>query len=114
MTPSIDAVQSALDESTGTAESPSCGNDADFAAEWGRAHGKEKNVATLIDDDEFAAVIDVAVQRVNADLAQNERIRRHILAAEPFTVDNEMMTPSLKVRRHKVRELYGARLEALY
>ena len=52
--------------------------------------------------------------RVNADLAVGERVRRVTLIAEPFTTDNEMMTPSLKIRRHKVMEAYGERLEALY
>ncbi len=88
--------------------------DADFAAEWARAHDKPKELAMLIGEKDFAAAIEDAIKRVNADLSVNERVRRHILAAEPFTVDNEMMTPTLKVRRHKVRELYGARLEALY
>ena len=31
-----------------------------------------------------------------------------------FTVENEMMTPTLKIRRHKVREKFSAQLEALY
>ncbi len=88
--------------------------DADFAAEWARAHGKPRDLATLIEDADFAGAIEDAVKRVNADLSVNERVRRHILAAEPFTVDNEMMTPTLKVRRHKIREVYGAGLEALY
>ena len=30
----------------------------------------------------------------------------------PFTVDNELMTPTLKVRRHKVLEIYRDGLEA--
>ena len=33
---------------------------------------------------------------------------------EPFTTDNEEMTPSLKIRRHKIRERYGARMDGLY
>jgi long-chain acyl-CoA synthetase len=36
------------------------------------------------------------------------------VAREPFSVQNEMMTPTLKVRRHKVRDAYGAALDALY
>jgi long-chain acyl-CoA synthetase len=87
---------------------------ADFAADWAMARGKPKDLTALIADQEFAITIDAAVQRVNAELSVGERVRRHILTAEPFTVDNEMMTPTLKVRRHKVREKYGARLEALY
>jgi len=86
----------------------------DFAADWAKTAGKDSDLDTLIADPAFIAVIDNAVGRVNKDLSVNERVRRFILIAEPFTVDNEMMTPTLKVRRHKVREAYGERLEALY
>ncbi len=36
------------------------------------------------------------------------------IAAEGFTTDNGLMTPSLKIRRHEIRKIYGERLEALY
>jgi long-chain acyl-CoA synthetase len=41
-------------------------------------------------------------------------VRKFIIAREPFSIANEQMTITLKVRRHKVREVYGAALEALY
>ena len=87
---------------------------AEFAQDWAKANGKDNDLAKLITDPGFINAIDAAVGRVNKDLSVNERVRRFILIAEPFTVDNEMMTPTLKVRRHKVREQYGERLEALY
>ena len=31
-----------------------------------------------------------------------------------FTIENNMMTPSMKVRRFKVKEMYGENLEKLY
>jgi long-chain acyl-CoA synthetase len=43
-----------------------------------------------------------------------EKVRQFAFADEPFTIENEEMTPSLKVRRHKLVERYGARLDALY
>ena len=43
-----------------------------------------------------------------------EKVRRFILADEPFTVENEQLTPSIKIRRHVIREVYGERLDALY
>ena len=86
----------------------------EFAQDWAKAKGKPDELDQLIGDAEFINAIDLAVARVNKDLSVNERVRRFILIAEPFTVDNEMMTPTLKVRRHKVREIYGERLEALY
>jgi long-chain acyl-CoA synthetase len=55
-----------------------------------------------------------AVARVNRALAPAERVRRFILAAEPFTIDNGQLTPTLKIRRHAIRETYGEALDRLY
>ena len=52
--------------------------------------------------------------RVNADLAPVERVRRFVIAAEPFTVANGQMTPTLKIKRFAIRQVYGAALQALY
>jgi long-chain acyl-CoA synthetase len=48
------------------------------------------------------------------DLSVIERVRQFALADEPFAIANEELTPSLKIRRHKIRERYGARIDALY
>ena len=37
-----------------------------------------------------------------------------LYADEPFTIENEEMTPSMKIRRHKIKERYGERLDGLY
>jgi long-chain acyl-CoA synthetase len=55
-----------------------------------------------------------AVDRVNADLSVIEKVRRIIVADEPFSVGNEMLTPSMKIRRHVIGKAYGERLDALY
>ena len=46
--------------------------------------------------------IGAAVERVNKDLSVIERVRRFILADAPFTIENEQLTPSLKIRRHVI------------
>jgi len=51
---------------------------------------------------------------VNKDLSTTERVRRFVLADEPFTIENEPLTPSLKISRHMIRGVYGERLDALY
>jgi long-chain acyl-CoA synthetase len=74
----------------------------------------------LVPDPEIASEADVhqrlqrAVDRVNADLSVIEKVRRFILADEPFSVENEQLTPSIKIRRHVIKGIYGDRLEALY
>jgi long-chain acyl-CoA synthetase len=55
-----------------------------------------------------------AVTQANASLAPFERIRRFIVANEPFTTANHQMTPTLKIRRHLIRQVYGEALAALY
>ncbi len=84
------------------------------AREWAADHGKSKDLHTLIDDEAFRKAVGEAVGRVNAGLAATERVRRWFLLAEPFSVSNELLTPTFKVRRHRVREVYGTTLEKLY
>jgi len=77
-------------------------------------------VALLVPDPEIAGAADVqhrlqrAVDRVNGDLSVIERVRRFIVADAPFTIENEQLTPSLKIRRHVISKAYGDRLSALY
>jgi long-chain acyl-CoA synthetase len=77
-------------------------------------------VALLVPDPEIADLPDVhdrlsaALDRVNADLSVIEKVRRSIIADAPFSVENEQLTPSMKIRRHVIKGAYGERLEALY
>jgi long-chain acyl-CoA synthetase len=77
-------------------------------------------VALLVPDPEIATAPDlhtrlqVAVDRVNADLSVIEKIRRFILADAGFTIENQQLTPSLKIRRHVISKVYGERLDGLY
>jgi len=77
-------------------------------------------VALLVPDPEIASAGDLrqrlqaAVDRVNADLSVIEKVRRFITADEPFTIENEQLTPSMKIRRHVISNVYGERLASLY
>ena len=88
--------------------------DPDFAKDWAKANGKAADMAALADDPDFRKAVGAAIERVNAGLSVIERVRRFALTAEPFSIENSMMTPSLKIRRHVIREKYGPALEALY
>lgn len=88
--------------------------DPQFAAEWAKAGGGSGDLGELVEDAGFRKAVSEAVDRVNAGLSVIERVRRHVLAAEPFTIENDMMTPSMKIRRHVIREKFGDDLEALY
>ena len=86
----------------------------EWAKSWAHAAGKPTDVATLAKDAEFLRALGDAVDNVNRGLATVERIRRFVVATEPFTIDNEQMTPTMKIRRHVIAGKYGSMLDALY
>ena len=88
--------------------------DPDWARDWAKAQGRPTDMTSLRADPAFAKAVMAAVDRVNAGVSVVEKVRRVILADEPFTVENQQMTPSLKIRRHVLKALYGERLDALY
>lgn len=77
-------------------------------------------VALLVPEPELLGAPDLqqrlqkAVDRVNADLSVIEKVRRFVIADAPFTIENEQLTPSMKIRRHVIKAVYAGRLDALY
>jgi long-chain acyl-CoA synthetase len=88
--------------------------DPDFAAGFAGATGSTVKLSALAADPSFVKAVGAAVARVNQALAPAERVRHFMIAAEPFSIANGQMTPTLKIRRHVIREVYGASLDALY
>lgn len=88
--------------------------DAEWAMEWSVENDAPHDLARLADLPAFRSAVREAVDRVNRDLSVVEKVRQFTLADEPFAIANEELTPSLKIRRHKIRERYGPRLDALY
>jgi long-chain acyl-CoA synthetase len=88
--------------------------DAEWSLEWSRAQGEKFDFHELQELPAFRNAIRAAVDRVNKELPVTEKVRQFAFADEAFSIDNEEMTPSLKIRRHKIRERYGARIDGLY
>ena len=86
--------------------------DAEFMMEWAAKHGAE--VKSLRENPEFHRAIQAAVDRENAQHSVIEKVRRVVIADEAFTTENQQMTPSLKIRRHVLKQVYGERLDKLY
>ena len=86
----------------------------EFLEAFAQRRGTVPAAADLAHDPELNKLIGAAVARVNAELSPVERVRRFIIAAEPFAVANGQMTPTLKIKRFAIRQAYGAALQALY
>jgi long-chain acyl-CoA synthetase len=88
--------------------------DPDLLASHGPQDGATADLAELATDPGIIKAIGAAVARVNQTLSPGERVRRFIVATEAFTIANGQMTPTLKIKRHVIREVYGPALDALY
>ena len=88
--------------------------DAEWLRDWARHAGKHGDPAALVRDPDLKAALSPAIERVNKKLSTIEKIRRFTAVAEPFSIDNGQMTPTLKVRRHVVARAYADHLSALY
>jgi long-chain acyl-CoA synthetase len=87
--------------------------DPEFVAGFADKDGSA-DLTALAADTGFTKAIGAAIARINQTLSPVERIRRFVVAAEPFTIGNGQMTPTLKIKRHAIREAYRGALDALY
>lgn len=88
--------------------------DAEWALEWASANDKKFDLKELQDLPEFKKAVRAAIDRTNTDLSVIEKVRKFEFSDEAFTIENEEMTPSMKIRRHKIRDRYQARIDGLY
>ncbi|HEX3861029.1 MAG TPA: long-chain fatty acid--CoA ligase [Stellaceae bacterium] len=88
--------------------------DPEFAAAYAGVRAGAADLALLSRDASFHKALSDVVGRVNQGLPPIERVRRFIVAGEPFTQTNAQLTPTLKIRRHAIRDAYGTAFETLY
>ena len=68
--------------------------------------GKAHLAALIVPESGFAEGVAQAVERVNKSLNAIEKIRKFTLLPAAFTIENGMLTPSMKIRRHIIKETY--------
>ncbi|MEP1422826.1 MAG: long-chain fatty acid--CoA ligase [Erythrobacter sp.] len=88
--------------------------DAEWALEWARANDEKFDLKALQDLPAFKNAVRAAVDRTNKDLSVVEKVKSFAFADEAFSIENEEMTPSMKIRRHKIRDRYSERIDGMY
>ena len=82
-------------------------------------YGDKKNylVALIVPNNDFLnqkEKIQNIIEKINKKLTLLEKIKRIQLIDENFSIENGLMTPTMKVKRKKVTEKYKNQLEKLY
>ena len=81
--------------------------------------GEQKNyIAALIilSSESKASNDDIQnyINEINNDLTQPEKIKKFQIINEPFSIENNLMTPTMKVRRHEVQKKYSEIINQLF
>jgi long-chain acyl-CoA synthetase len=77
--------------------------------------GREDGAAEeLIADSRTRRLFEEEILKCSRDFRTFELVRRFWLATEPFTLQNGMLTPAMKLRRQRVLQVYEAKLRSLY
>ena len=54
------------------------------------------------------------IEKINKNLSKIEKIKKFIIIKNQFTIENNMMTPTLKLKRYKIIEAYKTQLKNLF
>ena len=79
--------------------------------------GKNYLVALIIPAKEFKGnrdKIEKIIEEINSKLTLTEKVKKFYLIDENFSIENGLLTPTMKVKRNKVIEKYKNTLENLY
>ena len=80
-------------------------------------YGDKKNylVALIVSENgKNKKEIQLYIENLNKNLSIIEKIKKFKLIKEEFTIENGMLTPTLKLKRKKILEKYKEDLEKLY
>ena len=58
--------------------------------------------------------IKIIIENVNKNLTIVEKIKKFYVIEEQFTIENDLMTPTMKIKRHKIKDKYKNILENFY
>ena len=79
--------------------------------------GDKKTYLTALivsESEENKKEIELYLENLNKSLSLVEKVKKFKLIKEEFTIENGMLTPTLKLKRYKIIEMYKKQFENLY
>lgn len=88
----------------------------DAVRAWGKTHGVNAggDAAALLADPKVLAEFERVVAHANEGEDHWQQVKRFFLAPEAMTVENDLLTPKMSVKRSDVNKRYSTQIEALY
>jgi long-chain acyl-CoA synthetase len=84
------------------------------AKKWANGNGVDADAKALLASPRMRELIAAELDKYSTDWKSYERVKRFLLLPEEFTTGNDMLTPTLKVKRRNVLKRYGSDIDKLY
>ena len=81
---------------------------------WAASRGIESRMETLAADEQVVALVQGIVDEANRDRTRFEQIKRFAILPRDFTMEQDEMTPTLKLKRRVVMQHFADAVEQLY
>ncbi len=81
---------------------------------WAKEEGLAQTPEELVNEPRLVELIEAEVQRTCREFASYETPKKILILPEPFSPENGILTPTLKLKRREVHKRFDDRIEALY
>ena len=79
-----------------------------------RGLNTERSTAELAQDHEIRRLLHAHIEQAQVSIANYEMIKRFTILAEPFSMENGELTPTLKIKRNMVYKHYAQAISDMY
>ena len=79
-----------------------------------RGLNTERSIAELAQDHEIRRLLHAHIEQAQVSIANYEMIKRFTILAEPFSMENGELTPTLKIKRNVVYKHYAQAISDMY
>ena len=84
-------------------------------AQWVTEHGLDgQTIGDLRETDHLRKEIQAAVDQANESVSRAESIREFVILSRDLSIEEDELTPTLKVRRSVVEKTYADAIDQIY
>jgi long-chain acyl-CoA synthetase len=83
-------------------------------AKWAAERGIEGGVEALARDEQVIALVQGIVDDVNRERSNYEQIKKFVILPRDFTMDDDEVTPTLKLKRRAIMRNFAETVESIY
>ncbi|MDN5857171.1 MAG: long-chain fatty acid--CoA ligase [Pseudonocardia sp.] len=88
--------------------------DAELVLPWAREQGLPEDLASLAIHPTVRSLVQAVIDQANSHHAKVAQVKRFSILAHDFTLETGELTPSLKIKRNVIAQMYANVFEALY